>query len=211
MLKIPQPKKELQELRKRQLKNAGIKLALICGGVYFYTTQLGLNLQAQEIMLGKEYIALSQRSVAHPPPTLAPSPTPKLDDAQIKIEPLLGGVLKRKSGEIIKASNKYNVDPYLMYAIIRHETENGTSPMIRNQNNPAGLYNSEIGKFSTFNTLQDGLNAMAWELDALKKKCVTSIPDIGAIWCPKDDPKDKKKVNKYWIPKVTEYYQEVTK
>ena len=96
----------------------------------------------------------------------------------------------------------------IVTAISKHETGNWTSSAFKNKNNFGGMMSN--GKIKTFNNFDDGMNAFT---NLLKnyyfKNGRTTISKIGAIYCPVAN--DKTGLNKNWIPRVTEYYNNYKK
>lgn len=113
-----------------------------------------------------------------------------------------------------QAEEKYNIEWELLKAIWKHETGNGTSKAWLQYNNPGGLmyWNKSKGKmdFYKFKTQNDGIMKMA---EILRKyyldQGLTTIEQIGAKYCPVGT--NDNGYNKYWIPKVTQYYEEYKK
>lgn len=95
----------------------------------------------------------------------------------------------------------------LVVAISRHETGGWASNLYVNNNNFGGLYNSSAKKFFSYETKEEGLNAM---LKTLKKyyfdKGLTTIESIGAKYCPVGANDNGS--NKYWVGSVTNIYNQ---
>lgn len=95
----------------------------------------------------------------------------------------------------------------LLVAISKHETGNWTSDLYKNNNNFGGIYNSREGKFYSYKSKEEGLQAF---VNLLKNnyfgKGLKSIEEIGNKYCPVGASNDPKGVNQHWIPKVTQYY-----
>jgi beta-N-acetylglucosaminidase len=122
----------------------------------------------------------------------------------------LGGVFKGKAEYIYTTAKQFNVNPMLVTAIIRHETGNGTSKMCINDNNPGGITNNS--GFAKYPTLEDGIWAMCKLLKVeYIDKGRDSIETIGAKYCPIGAKNDPTGINKYWIPLVTKYYEQIQK
>lgn len=95
----------------------------------------------------------------------------------------------------------------LIVSISKHETGNWTSNAFKNKNNFGGVMcNSGLKKYATF---EDGLNGF---VNLLKNryfnKGLNTIEQIGAVYCPVGATNDPTGVNQYWIPNVTNYYNE---
>jgi hypothetical protein len=121
----------------------------------------------------------------------------------------LGGVFTGKSTYIYTNCKKYNVNPMLVTAIMKHETGNGTSKMVKVQHNPAGI-STLSGGFVTYKSLDSGIMSLIKLLKSYYiDRGLTSIETIGAVFCPISDVRDVNKLNKSWIPTVAKYYKEI--
>ena len=111
---------------------------------------------------------------------------------------------------IYNSAIEYGLDhnqALLVVAISRHETGGWSSSLYVNNNNFGGLYNSSAKKFFSYETKEDGLNAM---LNTLSKsyfnKGLTTIESIGAKYCPVGA--NDNGTNKYWVGSVTKIYNQ---
>lgn len=203
------------EDRKQYWKGVAIKTAIIGGIVYVYMTQLGLNLQAQEVEIYKQDRDMWKRVAAVPPTPIENHivnvAAPVKDDATIvKIGRRVDGVLKPHAGTIYMAARNNNINPYLLYSIIRHETANGTSDAIKILNNPGGIMGRN-GKLERFRSLESGINQMAGILKVhYVDQGLITVDQIGAKYCPVGAKNDPTGLNRWWVPKVNEYLKEVT-
>jgi hypothetical protein len=106
----------------------------------------------------------------------------------------------------VASANKYGVPPDLLMAIAMHETGRGTSAMVRERNNPGGLYDSKNDRYMTFPTIEAGIDAMAKNL---KKnyidKGLTTIAQIQKEYAPVGAANDPKGQNKDWVAGVTAF------
>lgn len=104
--------------------------------------------------------------------------------------------------QAIATSN--SVDPVLLASIAFLETTHGTSDLVRNKNNPGGLYDSSRGEFYSFPTLQAGLEMMASTLYRLYiSQGLVTISQIGAKYAPIGAENDPTNLNMNWVPTVT--------
>ena len=140
----------------------------------------------------------------------------------------LSNQIKSKDNEIIKLKiiaslndiekNIYNKSieneltheqAILIIAISRHETGNWTSNLYKNNNNFGGLYNGNEGKFYSYNSKEEGLQAF---VNLLKYnyfgKGLDTIEKIGAKYCPIGASNDANGINVNWVPRVNQYYNE---
>lgn len=98
---------------------------------------------------------------------------------------------------------------FLLVAISKHETGNWTSKLFKENNNFGGLYNSKEEKFYSYNSFEEGLNAF---VNLLKNryfgKGLNTIEEIGSVYCPVGAKNDPNGLNKNWVPRVTQYYND---
>ena len=98
----------------------------------------------------------------------------------------------------------------LVVAISRHETGNWTSPAFKNKNNFGGMM-CKTG-LATYKSFDEGLDKFTTLLnDYYFTKGRNTIEKIGAIYCPVGATNDPNGLNKNWIPRVTQYYNEYVK
>lgn len=95
----------------------------------------------------------------------------------------------------------------LVVAISKHETGNWTSELYKKNNNFGGIYNSKEQKFYSYESNEKGLQAF---VNLLKNNYfgqgLDTIEEIGSKYCPVGASNDPTGVNQYWVPKVTQYY-----
>lgn len=95
----------------------------------------------------------------------------------------------------------------LVVAISKHETGNWTSELYKKNNNFGGIYNSREEKFYSYKSKEEGLQAF---VNLLKNNYfgqgLDTIEKIGAKYCPVGASNDPTGVNQYWVPRVTQYY-----
>lgn len=108
-------------------------------------------------------------------------------------------------GQVFRTVGSRNdVDPVLLAAIAFHETGYGKSNLVKNKNNPGGLYNSSAGGFYEFSSLAEGLDAMAANLNKLYiSQGLVSIVQIGNKYAPIGVANDPNNLNANWIPTVS--------
>ena len=98
----------------------------------------------------------------------------------------------------------------LVVAISKHETGNWTSSAFKNKNNFGGIM-CKTG-LATYSTFDEGLDKFTTLLkNNYFAKGRNTIEKIGAIYCPVGASNDPNGLNKNWIPKVTEYYNDYLK
>lgn len=114
------------------------------------------------------------------------------------------GVFSGESDMFVEVAEKYDFDPVLLSAIALHETGYGTSDMVRNKNNPGGLFNSSTGTFYEFNSLEEGLDAMTSNLaENYYGEGLFTIEEIGSKYAPVGADNDPNNLNTHWIPTIT--------
>jgi len=96
----------------------------------------------------------------------------------------------------------------LLVAISKHETGNWTSKAFKEKHNFGGIMSSSTGQLKVYKNQNEGLEGF---VNLLKtkyfEKGLNTIEKIGAKYCPVGSKNDTG-VNKYWIPNVTQFYNE---
>lgn len=114
------------------------------------------------------------------------------------------GVFDAMETDFVDIATENEIDPILFSAIAIHETGYGTSDMVKEKNNPGGLFDSQANEFFHFDTLHDGLDAMASNLyDNYYAMGLFTIPDIGEKYAPPGAENDPDNINIHWVPNVT--------
>lgn len=114
------------------------------------------------------------------------------------------GAFTGKGQDFLDAAEKNQIDPVLFASIAFHETGRGTSKMVRERNNPGGLYNSKTNSFFVYPTLDAGLDAMASNLYRLYiSQGLLTIEAIGAKYAPIGVDNDPNNLNIHWVPNVS--------
>lgn len=135
----------------------------------------------------------------------APSSNKDFVDNFNAIDRIKDGVFAGKGELIASIADEYGIDPYLLSAIMVHETGYGTSKAVRNQNNPGGIMGSNGLK--SYSSLEEGIRANA---KLLKEKYINdgldTIAKIQKRYCPVGASNDPKGLNKYWLSSVLDYY-----
>lgn len=121
----------------------------------------------------------------------------------------LGGVFAKSGNAFTGAAQKYGIDPLLLTAIAMHETGNGTSPAVKNKNNPGGLMRSK-GGLQEFSSLEEGIDKMASTLKRLYiDQGLTTIEQISKKYAPVGAANDPTNLNKNWVAGVTKFYNQL--
>jgi hypothetical protein len=122
----------------------------------------------------------------------------------------LRGRFAGQGDAIVRAAQRHGVDPRLLASIAIHETGNGNSRGVRNNNNPGGLMDPRTGMRTQqrFPTLEAGFDAMARNLRRnYLDRGLTTIPQIGRKYAPIGAANDPGSLNRHWIPTVSSIYQ----
>lgn len=116
------------------------------------------------------------------------------------------GAFDGMADAFIESARKYQIDPVLLSSIAFQETGRGSSKMVRDRNNPGGLYNSSAGSFFVFDSLEEGIDAMAKNLHKLYiSKGLFTVEQIGAKYAPIGANNDPNNLNMHWVPRVNEF------
>lgn len=118
------------------------------------------------------------------------------------LDKVFKGKLKGQGTNIIKTAKRYGLDPVFFAAIMAQETGWGTSSKIKNQNNPGGIFRN--GKYSSFRSIEDGIDAMAANLsNRYVNRKILTINGVAAVYAPIGAKNDPKRRNKLWPGGVT--------
>lgn len=129
-----------------------------------------------------------------------------------KLDACLGGKLKNTGNWWVKYANQHNVDVYVAAAISMHETGNGTSNVVKNKNNPGGLYDSKNKTSYSYRTLEEGINKMCANLYKNYFGCKPSLNTLEKIqpkYCPIGASNDPGGQNKYWLSGTKKFYNQL--
>lgn len=95
-------------------------------------------------------------------------------------------------------------------AISKHETANYTSSLFKNNNNIGGLYNGNAGKFFSYTSVEDGIDAYVGNLKrGYFDKGLTTIETIQKKYAPINATNDPTGLNEHWVSGVTYYYNQL--
>ena len=107
---------------------------------------------------------------------------------------------------IAKWSKVLDVDPALVYGIMRAET-GFSSELLVEGNNPGGLKDgSSSSGFWIFPNKEAGIIELIMEIVKYQYKGANTIEEMARIHCPINDPEDKQGLNKNWVRNVTDGY-----
>jgi len=114
------------------------------------------------------------------------------------------GAFTGKANVFIQAGSRNSVDPVLLASIAFVETGRGSSKMVKERNNPGGLYNSAKKEFFVYDSLDEGILAMASNLNRLYiSQGLVSIVQIGNKYAPIGADNDPNNLNMNWVPNVS--------
>jgi D-alanyl-D-alanine carboxypeptidase/Mannosyl-glycoprotein endo-beta-N-acetylglucosaminidase len=118
-----------------------------------------------------------------------------------------GTPLANQYENIVAAAKENNVPPSTMAAIIAHETGHGTSAMLRNQNNPAGLMDPATGmsKGQSFGTIEEGISAAGKSIGKRYAEAHGDLAAMQKVWAPEGAANDPRGLNKDWLSGVRSY------
>lgn len=120
------------------------------------------------------------------------------------------GVFAGKTDLFIDAAERHQIDPVLLIAIALHETGYGTSSAVKKLNNPGGLINPRTDKLFAYDSLEEGINAMASNLYRLYiSQGLLTIEQIGHKYAPIGAKNDPRNLNIHWIPAVKSIVSEL--
>ena len=109
---------------------------------------------------------------------------------------------------IAKWAKVLDVDPALVYGIMRAET-GFSSELLVDGNNPGGLKDgSSASGFWIFPNKEAGIIELMMEIVKYQYKGANTIEEMAKIHCPVNDPEDKQGLNKNWVRNVTNGYEE---
>ncbi len=129
---------------------------------------------------------------------------PRFIDARY-VDSRMNNKLKGKGLFIIQTARKYGFDPVFFASIMAFETGWGTSPALRNYNNPGGMMTGRGAKqYIKFPTVEAGIDAMGANLKAkyLNKNRKT-IATIASKYAPVGAKNDPRRTNRLWPGSVS--------
>jgi hypothetical protein len=102
----------------------------------------------------------------------------------------------------------------LMAAIMAQETGRGTSSMLQNYNNPAGLLRREGRRYvpRQYSSIEAGIDAAARTLNNLWNQLPEAnrtVQGLRNLYAPDDPRSDPRNLNKDWVPGVDRFLREL--
>lgn len=113
--------------------------------------------------------------------------------------------LAGKYSNIAQVARANGVPPKLMASIIAYETGRGTSRLLREFNNPAGI--SGRGGYQKFPTIEAGLEAAGRVIGNVYRQSGGSIWRMGNIYAPPGARNDPRGTNREWPSSVMRFQQ----
>lgn len=104
-----------------------------------------------------------------------------------------------------------NVNPGLMLAIGRQETELGLTGIAPSTKNFYGVTDTN-GNFKTFSSWEDSISYMArylWDGYLGPKYNLKTIEEIGHVWAPVGATNDPNGLNRHWVGNVKKFFNSV--
>ena len=151
-----------------------IIITLVCAGIIYYKTAIVTNDASNKMKENlKDYTSYAQ-TVGTKQPTF------------------LRGMLAGHEGHLFLMADNYGVDPYLIGAIMHHETGNGTSKILRNQNNVGGLKRrtgdaKTKNGFVTFDSIDTSIERLCFTIAMYRDKYGrNTVEEIGSAYCNSD-------------------------
>lgn len=121
----------------------------------------------------------------------------------------LGGVLAGKGQVFLNAQQQYGINAAVLASMCMHESANGTSPLSRTKNNVGGVRIAGSTEFRTYNSVDDCIMHIAKFLkSSYINQGLTTIAQIGAKYCPTNDPTDRAGLNAGWGAGVTRWFNQ---
>jgi hypothetical protein len=111
-----------------------------------------------------------------------------------------GTPMEGKYDAVVKAAQDNGVPPSLMAGIIAHETGRGTSKMLKDKNNPAGLMDPKTRwmKGQSFPTVDEGIAAAGRTIGKNYKKAGGDVNKMAKSYAPPGAANDPKGQNTAW-------------
>ena len=110
-----------------------------------------------------------------------------------------GTPLEGSYDKVVEAAKANNVPPSLMAAVMAHETGKGTSAMLRDKNNPAGLMGgpgSSVGQ--SFPDIGAGITEAGRRIGNNYRKGGSTIEGMASIYAPPNAANDPRGLNSSW-------------
>jgi uncharacterized protein (TIGR02594 family) len=118
-----------------------------------------------------------------------------------------GTPLEGQADKVVAEAMRRGVPPELVAGIMAHETGKGTSRMLRERNNPAGLMDPKTGMSTgqKFGTIEEGIAAAAKTIAKNYERGGRSIGGMANIYAPQGAANDPGGLNRGWAAGVRKY------
>jgi hypothetical protein len=128
-------------------------------------------------------------------------------DAMFKGTPLEG-----QYDTVVKEAAKNNVPASVMAGIISFETGKGTSKMVRERLNPAGLMDPKTGmkKGQTFKTIEEGIAAAGRTIGHRYNEAGGDLQEMAKVYAPVGAKNDPNRTNVQWPGSVSKVAQQLS-
>jgi len=122
-----------------------------------------------------------------------------------------GTPLEGKYDTVVAEAQKNNVPPSLMAGILAHETGKGTSKMLRDKNNPAGLMDPKTGwkTGQSFGSVDEGIAAAGRTIGKNYQKAGGDVGQMAKRYAPVGAANDPGGLNQHWQKGVTGYQKQM--
>ncbi|MDP5273672.1 glucosaminidase domain-containing protein [Chengkuizengella axinellae] len=119
--------------------------------------------------------------------------------------------LKNTGSIFMEAAKTYDLDPAFLTAIAIHETGKGKTITTNNVGNIQAKKGSGE-KWRSYENITEGIYDLARLIDETYRDLwgLTSVTEIGTTYSPPGDSADHNKINQYWVPRVNDYYNDIT-
>jgi uncharacterized protein (TIGR02594 family) len=112
---------------------------------------------------------------------------------------------------VVSEATKAGIDPSLLAGVMAHETGKGTSRMLRERLNPAGLMDPKTGMMAgkTFGSIEEGIAAAGRAVSKNLQRGGGTIEGLGNIYAPVGAANDPRGQNRGWAAGVRRYMSQL--
>jgi muramidase (phage lysozyme) len=118
-----------------------------------------------------------------------------------------GTPLEGKYDKVVETAKANNVPPSLMAAIMAHETGRGTSKMLRDKNNPAGMMNGNVGR--SYGSVDEGIDAAGRTIARNYQSGGGTIEGMQKSYAPIGAANDPGGLNSGWVGGVRRFQSQL--
>jgi hypothetical protein len=122
-----------------------------------------------------------------------------------------GTPMEGKYDKVVESAKANNIPPSLMAGVIAHETGMGTSAMLRDRNNPAGLMNPKTGMRTgqSFPSVDAGIEAAGKSIAKNYTAGGGTIEGMSKSYAPVGAANDPRGLNSGWAAGVTKFQSQL--